>query len=90
MSKPSCHAVRMKINESFNSPLSTLSQKPSTIAFFGLARLVWWPSARSGRYELIGGTADDHAEAREWCSLFAHEVVFTSIPRCIFAIAFAA
>ena len=32
----------------------------------------------NGRHELIGGTADDHAAAREWCSLFAPEVVFKS------------
>ena len=84
----------MKTNKSVRFQVSAASLFPAigcrVIATFGLARLVWWPSARSGRYELIGGTADDHAEAREWCSLFAHEVVFTSIPRCIFAIAFAA
>jgi hypothetical protein len=35
------------------------------IANFGTARLV---KKSDGRHELIGGTADDHAAAREWCS----------------------
>ncbi len=43
------------------------------IAQFGQARLVKWPD---GRYELRGGTPDDHAEAREWVSLFLHEAYF--------------
>lgn len=59
------------------------------IATFGVARLVWWPSARSGRHELIGGTPDDLAEAREWCSLYAHDLVFSSAPRHHCAMAFA-
>ncbi len=46
------------------------------IASFGAARLVKNPD---GRIELIGGTADDYADAREWCSLFANDVVFTSV-----------
>ena len=48
-----------------------------TLATFGAARLV---KKLDGKIELIGGTADDHAAAREWCSLFAPEVVFTSAP----------
>ena len=46
-----------------------------TIATFGAARLV---KKLDGKIELIGGTAGDHADAREWCSLFAPEFVFTS------------
>ncbi len=42
---------------------------------FGQARLVRLPN---GQHELIGGTADDNAAAREWCSLFEPEIVFTS------------
>jgi hypothetical protein len=57
------------------------------IANFGTARLV---KKQDGRYELIGGTADDHAAAREWCSLFHHELVFTSTPRLASSLAFAA
>jgi hypothetical protein len=47
------------------------------VAGFGAARLV---RRADGRHELLGGTAADHAEAREWCSLFAPEVVFTAAP----------
>jgi len=50
------------------------------VARFGPAQLVRlrWPTGRSGRHELIGGTPADHAVAREWCALFAPEIVFTS------------
>ena len=44
---------------------------------FGDAKLIRQPN---GQHELVGGTAEDHA-ASEWCSLFAHEVVFKSAPR---------
>ena len=56
----------MKTNKSVRFHVSAASLFPAigcqVIATFGLAPLVWWPSARSGRYELIGGTPDDHAE----------------------------
>ena len=42
------------------------------IASFGQARLV---SNASGRVELLGGSPADHAEAREWISLFLHNAV---------------
>jgi hypothetical protein len=42
------------------------------IASFGQARLV---SKAGGRVELIGGSPADHAEAREWISLFLHNAV---------------
>ena len=45
------------------------------IAIFGSARLV---RKTDGRHELVGGTADELVDAREWCSLYAHGVVFTS------------
>lgn len=48
------------------------------IATFGDARLV---RKLDGRHELIGGTPDDLAAAREWCSLYAHDLVFSSAPR---------
>jgi hypothetical protein len=48
---------------------------PTTVARFGLARLV---KHFDGPYELIGGTAEYHAAASEWCSHFAPEIVFTS------------
>jgi hypothetical protein len=77
MSNCPCHAVRMKMNQTVRFSRSTLSPKPATIAFFGAARLV---KKGNGRHELIGGTAGDCTAAREWCSLFAHEVVFTAVP----------
>ena len=39
-----------------------------TIATFGAARLV---KKLDGKIELVGGTAGDHADAHEWCSMFA-------------------
>jgi len=43
------------------------------------------PTARllkmaNGRHELILSTADDHAAAREWCSLF-HYVFLRMVPK---------
>jgi len=48
------------------------------IASFGVARLV---KKTDGQIELIGGPAEDHADACDWCSLLAHEVVFTWAPQ---------
>ena len=45
-----------------------------TFATFGGARIV---RHLDGRFELIGGTPADHAAAREWCSLFLHEALFS-------------
>ena len=41
---------------------------------FGEARLFQRPD---GKHELIGGTTDDIANANDWASLVAHEVVFS-------------
>jgi len=49
-----------------------------TIACFGAARLI---RKLDGRHELIGGTAEHHSAAREWCSLFAPEIVFSATAR---------
>ena len=49
-----------------------------SLAIFGSTRLV---KKLDGKIELIGGTAGDHADARERCSLFAPEFVFTSAPQ---------
>jgi len=90
MSKRACHAAHMKIKKSIQFQISCFSlfgdAYHQLVAAFGTAQLVTKPD---GRHELIGGTADDHAAAREWCSLFAHEVVFTSAPRRNLAFAFA-
>ena len=57
------------------------------IASFGDARLV---RKLDGRHELIGGTTDDLSAAREWCSLYAHDLVFSSALRRNPSTAFAA
>jgi hypothetical protein len=80
------HAGRMKIKRTYLIPLAALDFQPTTIARFGHARLV---KHFDGPYELIGGTAEQHAAAREWCSLFAPEVVFSGSPNSAPAIAFA-
>ena len=41
-----------------------------TLAHFGDAKLV---KKLTGKIELVGGSADDRAAAREWVSLFLHE-----------------
>jgi hypothetical protein len=41
---------------------------------FGDAKLIRQPN---GQHELVGGTDADRANAFEWSSLFAHEIVFT-------------
>ncbi|MDD5140551.1 MAG: hypothetical protein PHY43_09870 [Verrucomicrobiales bacterium] len=45
---------------------------------FGRARLIRLPN---GQHELVGGTDADRANAFEWASLFAHEIVFTHFHR---------
>ena len=80
------HTSRMKIKRTYLIPLAALDFQPTTIARFGHARLV---KHFDGPYELIGGTAEQHAAAREWCSLFAPEVVFSGSPNSAPAIAFA-
>ena len=52
-------------------------KQEETVARFGAARLV---RRDGGRHELIGGSPADHFAAREWCSLFHHELVFFSTP----------
>ena len=47
------------------------------IASFGTARLV---IQLNGKFQLLGGSAADRTEAKEWCSLFLHEAVFVSGP----------
>ena len=44
------------------------------IQWFGQSRLV---RHSNGRYELIGGTRADFIAAKEWISLFAHEIVLS-------------
>ena len=46
-----------------------------TLANFGTARLV---KRFIGRIELLGGSPDDRAAAREWCSLCLHEAILSA------------
>jgi hypothetical protein len=36
----------------------------------------WLIKLADGRHELVGGTEGNFTEAKEWVSLFAHEIVF--------------
>jgi hypothetical protein len=44
------------------------------INHFGNALLV---RRTDGKHELVGGSDGDYTAAKEWVSLFAHEIVFT-------------
>ncbi len=44
------------------------------IRYFGDARLI---RNSNGQHALIGGSEQDVTAAKEWVSLFAHDVVFT-------------
>ena len=68
----------MKNKRTYRLPLHAFNFPPTTIARFGTARLV---RHFDGPYELVGGTPEDRADAHEFCSLFAPEVVFGSAPR---------
>ena len=74
MSNRLLHACGMKLT---NSPWFILATA-ETIARFGAAHLV---RNLDGRHKIIGGTPSEHSAAREWCSLFAPEIVFTSAPQ---------
>lgn len=59
----------MKLNHRLNN------DNPGRIVRnFGEAKLI---KHSDGKHELIGGTAADIADANDWVSLFAHEVVLT-------------
>lgn len=87
MANPRCHTGGMKIKRTYQIPLTALVFQPTTIARFGRESLV---RHFDGPYELVGGSRADQAAAREWCSLFAPEVVFPVKSRRNPATAFAA
>jgi hypothetical protein len=58
-----------------NSHISQ-ADRGQIVRHFGEARLVKFSR---GKYELIGGNAGDLTAAKEWVSLFAHEIVFTRV-----------
>jgi hypothetical protein len=61
----------MKIKHFFPNLMS----EGEVIAHFGSAKLV---KRLDCRFELRGGSAEDHLAAREWISLFMHEAVLTA------------
>jgi hypothetical protein len=61
----------MKINQVFTGLLGD----GEVIAYFGRARLV---KRLDCKYELRGGSGEDHSAAKEWISLFMHEVVLVT------------
>ena len=58
----------MKIRSYF--PL--FKEEGEVIAAFGQAKLLKY---LNGKYELRGGSKEEHIAAHEWISLFCHEVV---------------
>ena len=58
----------MKITRMFSGRLD----EGEVIAYFGQARLV---RRLDCKFELRGGSVEDHSCAKEWISLFMHEVV---------------
>lgn len=72
-----CMNIKQLIRFGSKTTVTPANRGRKIIATFGLARLV---RNADGRHELIGGTASDCIEAREWCSLFAPEIVFSRSP----------
>jgi len=71
----------MNIKTSIKSKVSRLRLWPvrhELVRQFGSAKLIRRPN---GQHELIGGADADRANAFEWSSLFAHEIVFTHFHR---------
>lgn len=58
--------------------LLRLSYPIHLVQQFGQAKLI---KLANGQHELIGGSAADLADAFQWASLFAHELVFTHYHR---------
>jgi hypothetical protein len=57
-----------------------LHQNGQLIAAFGRAQLV---KTVAGQYELRGGSSEEQAQAKEWISLFMHEILLAGrAPEC--------
>ena len=61
----------MKIKHFFSNFLN----EGEVVAHFGRAKLV---KRLDCKFELRGGSPEDHLAAREWISLFMHEAVLTT------------
>ena len=68
LSNPSC--VNLRTMQTLVNDLNE-SWRRTSIARFGAARLV---ERAAGRAELRGGAGPERTEAKEWISLFAHEL----------------
>lgn len=56
----------------FRSYFPRFKDEGEVIASFGQARLVKY---LDGKYELRGGSKEDRLAAKEWISIFCHDVV---------------
>ena len=54
--------------------INYINNKAGNLNHFGKA---WLIKRADGKHELVGGNAGDFTEAKEWVSLFAHEIVFS-------------
>lgn len=61
----------MKINQLFRGLLGD----GEVIAYFGQARLI---KRLDCKFELRGGSSEDHSTAKEWISMFMHEAVLVT------------
>ena len=50
---------------------------PEVVAMFGQAELI---RHLDGTFELVGGSATDRGEAKEWISMFLHDIVLRRPP----------
>ncbi len=71
------HQLRRRVGDTTVGAADHHRVKPA-IANFGAARLV---KDLNGKFSLIGGTPNDRAAAREWCSHFLHEAVIAPDPK---------
>jgi len=55
-----------------NHVIPNFFHQDEIIAYFGQARLV---KRLDTKFELRGGSVEDHTAAKEWISLFLHEAV---------------
>ena len=72
MSHPLCQHQGMKLMQRLQNRFN-LGGK--TIQQFGQAKLIRQPE---GQHELIGGTPEDRANARDYIAFFQHEVVLSN------------
>jgi hypothetical protein len=56
-----------------DDPAAQAGDQDEVVRGFGNACLI---KRTDGRHELVGGNENNFTEAKEWVSLFAHEIVF--------------